>query len=160
MIDGNIEEALDLRGVQVHREDPIGSGRRDQIRHQLGGDRNPRPVLLVLARITVVGDHSRDSGSRGAFQSIEQNQQLHEVLVHWRAGWLNDEDVRAADVLVDLTEDLAVGEIERLHPPEVQIQVLTDLPDQFGMCSTAKNLQITVHHSFPHQTADPEWLGR
>ena len=53
---------------------------------------------------------------RGALEGVEHHQELHQVVVHRRAGRLDDEDVRAPDVLVDLDEDLAVREPRRPPP--------------------------------------------
>ena len=36
VIHGDIEEALDLVGVQVHGQHPVCAGLRDQVGHQLG----------------------------------------------------------------------------------------------------------------------------
>lgn len=42
IVHGNVEEALDLRGVQVHRDDVVGAGHGEHIGHQLGADRGSR----------------------------------------------------------------------------------------------------------------------
>ena len=36
VVERDVEEALDLTGVQVHRERAIGTGRGDQVRDELG----------------------------------------------------------------------------------------------------------------------------
>ena len=43
-------------------------------------------------------------------QRVEGDQQLHQVVVGREGGRLDDEDILAADVLVDLDEHLHVGE--------------------------------------------------
>ena len=43
---------------------------------------------------------------------------------------LDDEDVLAADVLVDVEVDLAVAETVEDAPPEVDLQIIDDLPGQ------------------------------
>ena len=53
VVDGNVEEALDLGGVQVHGDDLVGARRGEHVGHELGGDRRPGLVLLVLSVITV-----------------------------------------------------------------------------------------------------------
>ena len=60
MVDRHVKKALDLRGVQVHCQDPIGTGSGDQIRNQLGRDRSATLVLAVLACIAVVWNHRSD----------------------------------------------------------------------------------------------------
>jgi hypothetical protein len=55
-------------------------------------------------------DHRRDAARRGAAQRIGDDQQLHQVVVGRERGRLDDEDILAAHVLLDLDEDLHVGE--------------------------------------------------
>ena len=50
----NIKEALNLRGVQIDRQQAIGAGHRNQIRDQLRRDRNARAVLLIGPAIAVI----------------------------------------------------------------------------------------------------------
>jgi hypothetical protein len=47
-------------------------------------------------------------------KGVQHQQQLHEVIVHRRAGGLDHEHVAAADVLGDLDHDLAVAEAAHL----------------------------------------------
>ena len=47
LVDRDVEEALDLALVEVHREDPVGAGDGDHVGDQAGGDRDARLVLLV-----------------------------------------------------------------------------------------------------------------
>ena len=65
MVDRYVKKALDLRGVQVHCQDPIGTGSGDQIRNQLGRDRSAPLVLAVLARIAIVWNHRSDPSCTG-----------------------------------------------------------------------------------------------
>ena len=63
VIERDVEEALDLAGVQVDREDAVGAGGRDQVRDELGGDRRARLGLAILPRVAEVRD-DRDDASR------------------------------------------------------------------------------------------------
>ena len=56
-------------------------GGRQQVRHELGRDRNAGLVLLVLPRVAEVRQHRRDPRRRGAPEGVEQDQQLHHVVV-------------------------------------------------------------------------------
>ena len=62
----DIEEALDLRGVQVHRQDAVGAGGGDHVGHQLGGDGVAALGLAVLTGIAEVGDDGGDAAGGGA----------------------------------------------------------------------------------------------
>ena len=48
MVDGAVEEALFLRGVQVDGHDAVRTGRREQREHELCGDRLTAQMFLVL----------------------------------------------------------------------------------------------------------------
>ena len=54
IVDGNVKEALDLGGVQVHGDDVVGSRHGKHVGHELGTDWRPRLVLLVLPRIPLI----------------------------------------------------------------------------------------------------------
>ena len=84
-------------------------GHGDQVGHQLGRDRHARLVLAVLPGVAEVRDHRRDPARRGALGRVQHDQQLHQVVRRGRRR-LHDEDVAAADVLVDLDRDLPVLE--------------------------------------------------
>ena len=58
-----------------------------------------------------------------ALERIEHDQELHQVVIHRWRGRLDDEDIRAAHVLVDLHVILAIGkaverDASRLDPDE------------------------------------------
>ena len=106
----DVEEALDLAGVQVERQNAVDAGLRHQVRHQLRRDRGAGRRAAVLAGVAEIGDHGGDARGRGAAQRVGDDEQLHQVVVGGVAGGLHDEDVLAADVVVDLDEDFLVVE--------------------------------------------------
>src|SRR5207247_4278775 len=57
----------------------------------------------------------------------------------------HDEDVRAADVLVDLREHLAVGEARDLRVAERHVEVLRDLLRQRPVGVAREDLQLVTH---------------
>ncbi len=57
VIDRHVEETLNLGSVQIHREHSIGTGTRDDIRSQLGGDRYATGIFAVLASVAKVRNH-------------------------------------------------------------------------------------------------------
>jgi hypothetical protein len=103
------KKALDLPGVQVHRQDAIHAGGADDVGHELGRDRHARLGLAVLAAVAEVGQHRRDPPGGGAPQRVHHQQQFHQIVVRRVARGLDDEAVRAAHVLLNLDLDFAVG---------------------------------------------------
>jgi hypothetical protein len=93
VVDGDVEEALDLGGVQVHGDDVVAAGGLEHVGNELGGDGRAGLVLLVLAGVEEVGDDGGDSAGRGGFAGVDHDQQLHEAVVDVAgAGGLEDED--------------------------------------------------------------------
>ena len=128
VIDGNIEEALNLRGVQVDKQRAIGARGGQQVGDQLGADGYARPVFAILAGVAVVGHHHRDPGRRGPLERIDHDQQLHQVLVHRIAGGLHHKHIHAAHVLEQLEVHLAVGKALQLGLADRHADVLRRSP--------------------------------
>ena len=57
MIHRNIEKALNLRRMQVHGQNAVRTGSRDEIRNEFCGDRVTRLCLTVLSGIAEIRDH-------------------------------------------------------------------------------------------------------
>ena len=110
MIHGDIEEALDLCGMQIHAEHAIGAGGCYQIGHQFGRDGSSAGILAILTSVSEVGDDGRDSLGRGSAKAVDVDQQLHEVGVDGIAGGLNDEAVPSSNILVDPDDQFAIRE--------------------------------------------------
>jgi hypothetical protein len=110
VVGGDVEEALDLAGMEIEGQDAVGAGLGDEVRHQLGRDRGAAGGAPVLPRVAEVRDHRRDAPGRGPARGVDHDQQLHQVVVRRERGRLDDEHVLAAHVLLELDEDLHVGE--------------------------------------------------
>ena len=106
----DVEEALDLAGMQVERQHPVGAGVGDQVGDELGRDRRARAGFAVLPGIAEIGDHRGDAPRRRAPQRVDDDQQLHQMVVGRERGRLDHEHVLAAHVLLDFDENLLVGE--------------------------------------------------
>ena len=89
----DVEEALDLAGVQIDGQHAVGAGAGDEIGDELGRDRRARPRLPVLAGVAEIGDDRRDAPRRGAPQRVDHDQQLHQIVVRRIGGRLDDEGV-------------------------------------------------------------------
>jgi hypothetical protein len=98
-VDGGVEEALDLRGVQVDRDDVTDADGLQQVGDHAGHDRLAAAVPLVRAPIAEVGHDGRDVPGAGAAAGVGQGQKLHQALVHRRRGRLDDEHLPPADRL-------------------------------------------------------------
>ena len=105
----DIEEALDLPGMQIERQHAVGAGMGDEIGDELGRDRGARSGFAILPRVTVVRNDRGDPPRRRAPQRVDDDQQFHQVIVGGIRGRLDHEDVRAAHVLQDFDEDFHVG---------------------------------------------------
>lgn len=81
VIDGNVEEALDLAGVEVHGDDVVATSSLEHVCHKLGGDRSTALILLVLARIREVGNDGGDTSCGSGLASIDHDEQLHQSIV-------------------------------------------------------------------------------
>ena len=124
----DIEEALDLPGVEIDRKHPVGARLGDQVGDQLGRDRRAGGRLPVLPGIAEIGNHRRDPLGRGAAAGVDPDEQLHQVVVGRETGRLDDEQVLAAHVLVDLDENLLVGESPYAGVGERDFQIAGDRP--------------------------------
>ena len=107
----DVEEALDLIGMQVHRHHPIHAHRGEHVGDHLGGDRNTRRARPpILARVAEIGNGGSDPAGGRALQRVDHHQDLHQVIVGRRARRLQDEHVASAHVLEELDHHFTVGE--------------------------------------------------
>jgi hypothetical protein len=150
VVERDIEESLDLGRVQIHRHHAVGPGRRDQIGHQLRGDRHARLVLPVLPLESVVRDHRRHPPRRRPPHGVDHDQELHQIRSR-RERRLEHEDVGAADVLVDLDLGLAVREFFHRRVAEVDPEVRAD---RFGQRT------VRVSREEPEPAVRPARLAR
>ena len=91
MVDRNIEEALNLRGVQVDQQRAVGAGGGEQVGDQLRRDGHAGAVFAVLPRVAVVRNDHRDAAGGGALERVHHDQQFHQVLVDRVSMWAGRE---------------------------------------------------------------------
>ena len=152
VIHGDVEEALDLGGVEVHGQHTVSTGSGDHVGHQLGRDGIAGLGLAVLTGIAEIGDDGGDTAGRSAAQRVDHHQQLHQVVIDRLAGGLDYEHVAAADGLVQGDGDLAVSEALDLRFTQLGAHHLADLSRQRLVCVTAENfdvLPVRNHRNFP-----------
>jgi len=144
----DIEESLNLVGVQVHRHHAVDARGHQQVGHQLGADRHAGTVLAVLPRPAEVGHHGHDLVGRGAPRRIDHHQQLHEV-VRRREGRLDDKDRATADRFVVAGLELAVAEAQHLDFAERRAEARRDLLGEVLRAATREDFDFVDSHRFP-----------
>ena len=142
VVHGNVKEALDLGGVEVHGQHPVRPGGHQHVGHQLGGDGVPGLGLPVLTCVAEVGDHRGDPAGGGPLHGVDHHQQLHQVVVDRAAGGLDEEYVGASDGLVDGGAHLAVGEVADLRVPQLNADELADVLGKAYIGVPAEDLHI------------------
>ncbi len=155
VVHGDVEEALNLRGMEVDAQNAVGARRHDEVGDELRRDRNARLVLAVLPRIAVVREHGGHARRRGALERVEHDEELHDVVIRRRARGLHDEHVRAPDVLLDLAVVLAVGEVVERDAAGLPAEVPADLAREGRMRPPPEDLQIAVRETLHVPLAQP-----
>ncbi|MCY1376113.1 hypothetical protein D9M69_635820 [compost metagenome] len=120
--------------MQVDGEHAVDADHGQHVGHHLGADRHAGGArTAVLAGIAEVGHHGGDPGRRGTAEGVGHHHQFHQVVVGRRTGRLDDEDILAANVLVDFRTDFAVGELADGSVTEGDVQLTNDAPRQIGV---------------------------
>ena len=86
---------------------------------------------------------------RRALQRVDQDQQFHQVVVGRERRRLDDEAVLAADVLLDLDEDLHVGEALHLASGQGHAEVRADCLGQRTIAVAGNQLEVRTGRSPP-----------
>ena len=89
-------------------------GGLEHVGDEFGGDRLATGGLSVLSGVAVVRDDRGDALGRRALGGVDHDELFHHRVVDRRGVRLDDEDVRAADRLVEAAVDLAVGELAQV----------------------------------------------
>ena len=131
MIDGNVEETLDLRRVEIHAEHAINASSDDEICDELRSDRHATFIFAILSRVAVVGDHRGDSLGACALQAVDEDEQLHQVVVHRLAGAEHDIDVAAAHIFINFHQRFAVRKSHDGGETNRQLKVRADACGEF-----------------------------
>ena len=112
--------------MEVDRQHAVGAGRGDHVGDELCRDRRAGERFPVLPRIAEIGDDGGDAARRGAAERVDDDQQLHQIVVRRKARRLHDEHVLAAHVLLDLDEDLLVGEAPDRALRKLDVEIVGD----------------------------------
>ena len=142
VIHGDVKETLNLGGMEIHGQHPVGAGSGEHISHQLGRDGVTALGLAVLARVAEIGDHGGDAACGGALAGIDHDQQLHETVVHGLAGGVDEEHIAAAHGLIQGDTGLAVGKMLDLRLTQLGADELADVLCQSGVGVAGEDLDV------------------
>ncbi len=140
VIDRNVEKALNLGGMQVHRQNPVRAGGGDHIRDQLCGDRLAGAGFSVLAGIAEIRDYRVDAAGGGTLQRVDHNQQFHQIVIDRIAGGLHDENVGAADGFLKRNRNLSIRKMPDRALAERDADIFRDVCASLGQAFPAKIL--------------------
>ncbi len=160
VVEGDVEEALDLSGVQVDADHTVGAGHLEHVGDELGGDGLTTRRLAVLARVPVVGAYGRDALGRRPLGGVDHDELLHDRVVHGARVGLDDEDVTTAQRAVVATVDLAVGELAQIGPTELDPEVLGDLLGERRVRSPRHELETPLRNQLHGPTLQRRWGRR
>ena len=157
-VHGGMEEALDLGGVQIHRDhvgDPHGL---QQIGSDARRDRLAATVPLVRPRVTEVGHDRHDAGGRRTTAGIGECQQLNQVIVDRRRGRLHEEHFFAAHRLEQLHRYLAIREPVDGARADLHVQLVCDRLRQHRVSRAGENREASAHAGrSTHSGSAPGW---
>jgi hypothetical protein len=107
-------------------------------------------IFAILSRISEKWNHRCDTISARAPSRVHHDEQLHQVLIRWRTGRLNDENIAAANVFLDLHVGLAIGERAYGCGSERDTNYVTDPLRQLAISGTTEDLHFGLEreHNF------------
>ena len=147
VVDRNVEEALDLFGVQVHGQHAVDAGGDEHVGDQLGGDGHARGTrAAILAGVAEIRDGGGDAAGRGALEGVDHDQHFHQVVVGRGAGRLQHEDVATADMFLQLDGDFAIREAADIGATQIDVQLLCDVGGQLRVGVAGEDHQAVVGH--------------
>ena len=135
----HVEEALNLPGVQIHSDNTLGSGHAEKVGRDLRADRRARADLAILPGIAVIGNDCRNAPGAGAFQSVQHQTELHEIVVGRGAGGLNDKYVVPAHAGTDFDADFTVAEGFAQAGRKATPQMIANIKCKLGIGRACKN---------------------
>lgn len=96
--------------MQVNGQYAVNANAGQEIGNHFRGNRHTRRThTTVLTSIAEIRDNSGDTTRRSATQSINHNNQFHQVVVGGSTSGLDDENITTAYVFIDLYADFAVA---------------------------------------------------
>src|SRR5690554_1154928 len=147
VVDRDVEEALDLVGMQIHRQDALYACGLQHVGDDSGGDqyaRRARPA--ILSSVAKIGDGRGDAPGRSAFERIDEHQHFHQVVVGWLTGRLQHEDVLAADIFEQFNVDLTVRKSTDSGRSDGDAEATHDVSRKFWIGVAGEDHQAATGH--------------
>jgi hypothetical protein len=144
MIHRAVEEALRLRGMQIHAHDAVGAGGSKQVEDQTTRDGLAAKMLLVLARIAQQRAYCSDGAGGGALERVDHDELLHNRLVDLTGVALQHENVRATHRFGVAHVHLAVGEVVCRGFQDVDAKLAGDIGSQLGMRPAGNEYEVLI----------------
>ena len=142
VIHGDIEEALDLRRVEVHGQDAVGAGGGDEIGHKLSGDGVAALRLAVLTRVAEIGNDGGDAPGGSTAHGVDHDEQLHEVVIDMVAGRLDDKHILATHRLKYRDGAFPVRKLRDVHVAERPVELCRNMLGQSGVGISGEDLDF------------------
>lgn len=124
----------------------FGASAFDQTCHEFCRDRLTRIGDLVLAGVAKVGDDNMDVFGEAAFQGVDNQEELHEILIDVVCRCLDHEAVAAADAFTDLHIAFTAGKLREFDLSRCYSELLADFRDECGVASATKDFEVFVRH--------------
>ena len=114
MVNGHVEEALLLVGMEVHGHESVDTCYAEKVGYEFGTDGNAGLALAVLTRPTEIGHYGTDTAGRSTLGCVNHQKELHQI-VGVGEGGLYQEEVAAADALFVTYFKLAICKFGHHH---------------------------------------------
>src|SRR5208283_4566901 len=151
VVNRNIEKALYLGCMQINSYDPVRPCRCKQVSHQLRRNRDSRLDFSVLSGIAVIWYNSSYPARRSPFQSINDKEQFHDVLINRKAGRLDHENVASPYILVNLDRYFTITECIHGGVGQRDTAVLAYLDGKRPVCISCKQFDTVRHYPSPQK---------
>ena len=142
VIQRNVEEALNLGGVQIHGQDPVSAGGGEHIGNQFCGDGVPGLGFTVLPGVTEVGDNGGNPACGCTAAGIDHYQQFHQMVIDGLAGGLNQEYVGATNGFFQGDGSFTIGEMLHRGLSHFDAQLFADGLSKLRVGVAAENLNV------------------
>lgn len=140
IVDRDVEEALNLVGVDVHDQDTIDADAFEDVGDHTCGDGDTGGTrATILTCIAEIGDTCGDPFGGGAFECIDHEDDFHQVVIGRCASGLDDEDILATDIFIDFDSGFTVGELGDVSLAERDAEFAGDLGGQCRIGIAGKN---------------------